>query len=81
MNLSLLERGVRAVLSAGAASGNAVALAQVTLLVRTVLFFTAVIYVLAFTPAQPLPFLAGLLVIVPAALWHGLARPRPADAP
>jgi hypothetical protein len=79
LNLSLLERGVRAVLSAGAASGNAAALAQVTLLVRTVLFFTAVIYVLAFTPVQPLPFLAGLLVIVPAALWHGLARPQSAE--
>jgi hypothetical protein len=79
LNLSLLERGVRAVLSAGAASGNAASLAQVTLLVRTVLFFTAVIYVLAFTPVQPLPFLAGLLVIVPAALWHGLARPQSAE--
>jgi hypothetical protein len=79
LNLSLLERGVRAVLSVGAASGNAATLAQVTLLVRTVLFFTAVIYVLALTPTQPLPFLAGLLVIVPAALWHGLARPQSAE--
>ena len=80
LNLSLLERGVRAVLSAGAASGNAASLAQVTLLVRTVLFFTAVIYVLAFTPVQPLAFLAGLLVIVPAAVWHGLVSASPAES-
>ena len=80
LNLSLLARGVRAVLSAGAASGSAVTLAQVTLVVRTVLFFTAVIYVLTFTPAQPLAFLAGLLVIVPAALWHGLTPPAQADS-
>ena len=80
LNLSLLERGVRAVLSAGAASGNAASLAQVTLLVRTVLFFTAGIYVLAFTPVQPLAFLAGLLVIVPAAVWHGLVSASPAES-
>lgn len=79
LNLSLLERGVRAVLSAGAASGGAATLAQVTLVVRTVLFFTAVIYVLTFTPAQPLAFLAGLLVIVPAAIWHGLTAKPQAD--
>lgn len=75
LNLSLLQRSVRAVLSTGGAAGNAATLAQVTLVVRTVLFFTAVIYVLTRTNALPLPFLAGLLVIVPAALWHGLAGP------
>lgn len=74
LNLSLLQRSVRAVLSAGFASGNAAALAQVTLVVRTILFFTAVIYVLTQTNAQPLPFLAGLLLVVPAGLWHGLAE-------
>jgi hypothetical protein len=51
-----------------------------TLVARTVLFFTAVIYVLAFTQAMPLPFLAGLLAIVPAALWHGLATPAREDS-
>jgi hypothetical protein len=74
VNLGVLERSVRAVLAAGGA-GNPAALAQVTLLLRTVLFFTAVIYVLALTPAQPLAFLAGLLAIVPAAVWHGLTAP------
>ena len=77
LNLSVLERSVRAVLSAGGAAGNAAALAQLTLVIRTVLFFTAVTYVLTRTNAQPLPFLAGLLVIVPAALWHGLAARAP----
>jgi hypothetical protein len=72
VNLSVLERSVRAVLSTG---GGAAALAQVTLVMRTVLFFTAVIYVLTRTNAQPLAFLAGLLAIVPAAIWHGLAAP------
>ena len=77
MNLDLLSRSVRAVLSAGSASRNAASLAQLTLVVRTVLFFTAVVYVLAFTPAQPLAFLAGLLLVVPATLWHGLASRAP----
>jgi hypothetical protein len=44
LNLDLLSRSVRAVLSAGRASGNAAALAQLTLVFRTVLFFTAVVY-------------------------------------
>ena len=77
LNLDLLSRSVRAVLSAGRASGNAAALAQLTLVFRTVLFFTAVVYVLTQTNAQPLVFLAGLLLIVPATLWHGLAARAP----
>jgi uncharacterized membrane protein YtjA (UPF0391 family) len=80
LNLDLLSRSVRAVLSAGGASGNAAALAQLTLVIRTVLFFTAVIYVLTQTSAQPLPFLVGLLVIVPAGLWHGLTAVAHEDA-
>jgi ATP synthase I chain len=80
LNLTVLERSVRAVLSTGSAAGNAASLAQVTLVLRTVLFFTAVIYVLAFTSVQPLSFLAGLLVIVPAALWHGLTPPAPQES-
>jgi hypothetical protein len=79
LNLDLLSRSVRAVLSAGRASGNAAALAQLTLVFRTVLFFTAVVYVLTRTNAQPLAFLAGLLLIVPATLWHGLATRAPEE--
>jgi len=72
LNLIVLERSVRAILSIGGGGGSPVLLAMLTLVLRTILFFTAVIYVLAFTSVQPLAFLAGLLVIVPAALWHGL---------
>jgi ATP synthase I chain len=73
LNLAVLERSVRALLSAGGETGNLAPVAQLALLLRTVLFFTAVIYVLTFTSVRPLAFLAGLLVIVPAAVWHGLA--------
>jgi hypothetical protein len=73
LNLAILERSVRAVLSAGGGTGNLAPIAQLVLFLRTVLFFTAVIYVLTSTSVQPLAFLAGLLVIVPAVLWHGLA--------
>lgn len=76
LNLSVLERGVRAAFSTGAAD-QATAIAQVMLVLRTVLFFTAVIYVLAATPVLPLAFLAGLLAIVPAAIWHGLTPQAP----
>lgn len=74
MNLGVLERSVRAVLSTGGGAGNAATLLQLSLVLRTVLFFTAVIYVLTFTPVQPLAFLAGLLAVVPAVLWHGLTQ-------
>ncbi len=76
LNLSVLDRGVRAAFSTDAA-GQATAIAQVMLVLRTVLFFTAVIYVLAATPVLPLAFLAGLLAIVPAAVWHGLTSQAP----
>ncbi len=78
VNLSILDRSVRAVLSTGG-TGNAASLAQITLVLRTVVFFTAVIYVLTSTPAKALFFLAGLLVVVPAAIWHGLALPVRGD--
>ena len=76
LNLSVLERGVRAAFTTGAA-GQATAIAQVMLVLRTVLFFTAVIYVLAATSVLPLAFLAGLLAIVPAVIWHGLTSQAP----
>ena len=75
LNLTVLERSVRAVLSAPRGAGSGQPVAQLTLILRTTLFFTAVIYVLAVVPVQPLAFLAGLFAIVPAALWHGLSAP------
>ena len=72
LNLSVLERSVRAVLSTGGGASMA-PIAQLALLLRTLLFFTAVIYVLAVVPVQPIAFLVGLLAVVPAVIWHGLA--------
>ena len=77
LNLTALERSVRAVLFAGRARGNAAPVAHAALLLRALLFFVAVTYVLVAVPVQPIAFLAGLLTIVPAVLWHGLAAPAP----
>lgn len=79
MNLTVLERSVRAVLSAASGGGYATLVGQYALFLRTVLFFVAVIYVLTATSLQPLAFLAGLLAIVPAVLWHGLTPAAPQD--
>jgi fermentation-respiration switch protein FrsA (DUF1100 family) len=79
LNLSVLERSVRAVLSAGggasslAPSTGLTLVGQLALFLRTLLFFTAVVYVLAVVPVQPIAFLVGLLTVVPAVIWHGLA--------
>jgi len=73
LNLSVLERSVRAVLSTGGGASGVAPVAQLALFLRTLLFFTAVIYVLAVVPVQPLAFLVGLLAVVPAVIWHGLA--------
>ncbi len=71
LNLTVLERSVRGFLSL---RGSAPA-TKLVLVLRTVLLFVAVSYVLAATPVEPLAFLAGLLAIVPAALWHGWSAP------
>ena len=73
LNLTVLERSVRALLGAGAAAPAA----QLLLALRLVLFFTAIAFVLFATDVQPLAFLAGLLVVVPALIWHGLTAPAP----
>jgi len=77
LNLTALERSVRAALSAGRASGNAAPVAQLALFLRALLFFVAVAFVLVAVPVQPIAFLAGLLTVVPAVLWHGLAASTP----
>jgi hypothetical protein len=73
LNLTVLERSVRALLGAGAAAPAA----QLVLALRLLLFFAAVAYVLFATHVQPLAFLAGLLAVVPALIWHGLTAPVP----
>ncbi len=72
LNLTALERSVRAVLTADHGAGSGVPIAQLALFLRTLVFFVAVAYVLAVVPVQPLAFLAGLLAVVPALIWHGL---------
>ena len=71
LNLTVLERSVRGLLSLQSSAPAA----QLVLVLRTVVLFVAVSYVLAATPVQPLPFLGGLLAIVPATIWHGLSAP------
>jgi len=71
LNLTVLERSVRAVLSLQSSAPAA----QLVLVLRTAVLLAAVAYVLSATPALPVPFLAGLLAIVPALLWHGLTPP------
>jgi hypothetical protein len=73
LNLTVLERSVRALLGAGAAAPAA----QMLLALRLVLLFAAVSFVLFATNVQPLPFLVGLLAVVPALIWHGLTAPAP----
>jgi len=72
VNLMVLERSVRGLLSL---QTSAPAAAPLVLVLRAALLLAAVGYVLTATPAQPLAFLAGLLAIVPALLWHGLTPP------
>ena len=71
LNLTVLERSVRGFLSLRSSAPAA----QLVLVLRLVVLFTAVGTVLVATPVQPLAFLAGLFAIVPAALWHGLTAP------
>ncbi|MGH2898608.1 MAG: hypothetical protein ACRDMZ_08030 [Solirubrobacteraceae bacterium] len=64
---------MRAVLATGGGASGLAPIAQLALFLRTLLFFTAVVYVLAAVPVQPIAFLVGLLTVVPTVLWHGLA--------
>lgn len=73
LNLTVLERSVRALLGAGAVAPAA----QMLLALRLLLLFAAVSFVLFRTDVQPLAFLIGLLAVVPALIWHGLTAPAP----
>jgi len=73
VNLAVTERSVRLVLAAGP-SGFA---AQGVLFLRLLVVLAAVFLALK-AGAEPVPFALGLLAIVPAALWHGLAKAREA---
>lgn len=71
VNLRGLERSVSGMLR-GAGSGG-VAL-QALLGLRLLLLLGLVGVVLVTLPVPPIAFVAGLSSVVPAVLWHGLAR-------
>jgi hypothetical protein len=71
LNLKALERSVRLVL--GWSKARPGAMGAVALVARTLLFFLAVFSVLAATPVHVPGFAVGLLLAVPASLWHGLS--------
>ena len=69
LNLAVLERSVRVALV-----GQAGALATFFFLARFLLLLGAVGLLLTRGGVAPLPFVAGLLLLVPAAIWFGLDR-------
>jgi hypothetical protein len=70
LNLKALERSVRLVLGY---SGGSAASGSVTVVARTLLFFLGVFWVLAATPVHAPGFAVGLLLAVPASIWHGFS--------
>jgi len=71
LNLKALERSVRLVLGLGGARPGVPSAAA--LVARTSLFFAVVLWVLAATPVHVPGFAVGLLLVVPASIWHGLS--------
>ena len=69
MNLAVLERSVRAALT-----GQAGGLATAVLFARLLLVLVAVGVLLQRHTVAPVPFLAGLFALIPAAIWFGLER-------
>jgi len=67
LNLAVLERSVRAVLT-----GRAGGLASLLLFSRLLLVLLAVGVLLARGGVAPVPFVVGLSALVPAAIWFGL---------
>jgi hypothetical protein len=72
VNLAVTERSVRLVF---AEPVSAVA-ARLVFLLRFFAVLAAIFIAVGRVGAQPIPFVVGLSLIVPAALWHGLSRAR-----
>jgi hypothetical protein len=70
VNLAVLEGSVRLVIGGRVARSAT----QVVLFLRLLLLGAAVLVALGHSGAAPAPFVIGLLVIVPATLWHGASR-------
>ena len=69
LNLKALELSVRLVLGLSAPRLGAAGAAA--LLLRSLLFFLGVFWILVATPVHVLGFGAGLILAVPASIWHG----------
>ena len=70
LNVAVTTRSVRLVLAEPGA-GQA---ARIVFMLRLLTVLAAIALCIGPLGAQPAPFVVGLLVIVPAALWHGLSR-------
>ena len=70
VNLAVLQGSVRLVIGGRAARPAA----QLVLFLRLLLLGAAVLAALGYLGAAPAPFAVGLLLVVPAALWHGASR-------
>jgi len=70
VNLAVLEGSVRLLIGGGAPRPAT----QLVLFLRLLLLGAAVFAALGHLGVAPAPFVAGLLVVVPAALWHGVSR-------
>ena len=76
MNLAVLERSVRVALT-----GQAGGLATALLFSRLLLVLGAVGLLLTRGGVAPVPFVVGLSVLVPAAIWFGFDKVRERSGP
>jgi hypothetical protein len=74
LNVAVTTRSVRLVLAEPGA-GQA---ARLVFMLRLLAVLTAIVLCVGPLGAKPVPFAVGLLMIVPAALWHGLSQAREA---
>jgi hypothetical protein len=75
LNLAVTERSVRLLVAEhGSAQG-----ARIVFMLRLLTVLAAICLAVAVFGAKPIPFVIGLALIVPAALWHGLSKPTKAS--
>jgi hypothetical protein len=77
VNLAVTERSVRLVF-ADAGDPASAFFARLVFMFRLLVVLAAIFLAVGRLGAQPVAFAAGLLLIVPAVLWHGLSRAREA---
>jgi hypothetical protein len=76
LNLAVLERSVRVALA-----GQAGGVATLFLFSRLLLLLTAVGLLLTRGGVAPLPFVVGLLALIPATLWFGFDKAAEGSEP